>query len=164
MFVMFGLGALLDSSVGPDLVCSCLGFRALLDSFVGQTLSVRFFVFLGGGALLDSFVDHILSWAIPSRRSKLLSNGKRNSVEWYCGVGFGDLIVGFFRGPDSVCSLFLDLKQFRILSWARPCLFVIFGLGCIADVFLSWGQTLSVLLLYLGCWSIVGFFRGRDSV
>ena len=83
-----------------------------VDYFVGQTLPVCFFFDGGGedGALLDSFVDNILPWAIPSRRSKLLSNGNRHSVEWYCGVGCGDLIVGFFRGPDSVCSLFLDLK------------------------------------------------------
>ena len=52
------------------------------------------------------------------------------------------MCVGFFRGPISVCSLFLDLKHYWILSWARPCLFVILGLG--AFWILSWGQTLSV--------------------
>ena len=63
---------------------------ALLDSFVGQTLSVRHFGMWEGEALLDSFVDHILLWAIPSRRSKLLSSGNGYCVEWNCGNGFGD--------------------------------------------------------------------------
>ena len=73
---------------------------------------------LGGGgeregvALMDCVVGQILSWAIPSRRSKFMSTGNSNSVDWDCGVGFGDLLVGFFCGPDSVCSLFLDLNYF----------------------------------------------------
>ena len=82
----------------------------------------------GGGGGVYSFVDQILSWAMPSRRSKLLSSGKGNSVECDCGVGFGDLVVEIFCWQDSVCSLCFDLKHSWILSWARPCLLVILGL------------------------------------
>ena len=79
-------------------------FVALLDSFVGQTLSVRVFFWIWD-VLLDSSVGQILSWAIPSRRSNIMLTGKGNSVDWDCGDGFGD----FFR--------------------ARLCLFVIFEIG-----------------------------------
>ena len=74
-------------------VSFCFRFGTLLVPFVGQTLSVRYFWIWD--ALLDSFVGLILSWAIPSRRSKLLSSGKRNSVDWDCGDGFRDLFVVF---------------------------------------------------------------------
>ena len=91
----------------PCLFVFFFGIGICLDSSVGQTLSVRFSGGCGkGGILFYSFVDQSLSWAIPSRRSKLLSSGKGNSADWDCGVGFCDLLVGFFCGPDSVCVLF----------------------------------------------------------
>ena len=74
-----------------------------------QTLSVRYFSIWD--VLLDSLVGLIFSWAIPSRRRKLLSSGNGNFVEWDCLYGFWDLFVGFVVS-ESVCSLYLDLKYF----------------------------------------------------
>ena len=149
LFVILGLGALWILSWDQALSVSFgVRFVTLLDYFVGQTMSVRY-VWIWD-ALLHSFVGKILSWAIPSRRSKVLSSGKGHSVDWGCGDGFGDLFVGFFRarfclfailgrGPDTVCSLFLDSVHCWILLW---------------------GQTFSVRVLDLG--ALCGLFRGPD--
>ena len=87
---------MLDSSVGPDLLCFCCGFMG--HCWILSWARPCLFFFLDLGCIVgffcwpDSFIGN------PQSTKQAYVSGKSNSVEWDCGDGFGDLCVGFFSG------------------------------------------------------------------